>query len=137
MKKIFGIHTGILLLCGVLVLSLSACSGGSWVHRYTKVTDDGGVTALMHNIKSGYTNLVGPLLERNHDVNERDEKGATALIYAVKFDSSAEVINLLLKYGANVNAKDNSEETALTYAIIYGRTDIAAILRKHKVQKNN
>lgn len=56
------------------------------------------------------------LLENGADVNTKDNKNFTLLMYCVKFNDLS-LISLALSYGAKVNVKDLSGFTALDYAI--------------------
>ena len=55
-------------------------------------------------------------LDSGADVNARDERGNTALLYAAEL-CSVEMANMLLERGANVNARDERGNTALMVAI--------------------
>jgi ankyrin repeat protein len=56
------------------------------------------------------------LLENGADVNTKDNKNFTLLMYCAKFNDLT-LISLALSYGAKVNVKDSSGFTALDYAI--------------------
>lgn len=70
---------------------------------------------LIKAAKKGNLELVNSLLENGVDVNSRDEKGWTPLIWA-SFNNYTALIKTLLKKGADVNAKDNEGRTALILA---------------------
>ena len=90
--------------------------------------NDAGRTALMRAVADRNLFYFFPLLERGADVNQRDAKGRTALmyLYAHHFayprpeapDDSLvlEILDELLYYGADVNAADDDGMTALMYA---------------------
>jgi len=56
------------------------------------------------------------LLENGADVNTKDKKNFTLLMYCAQFGDLS-LISLVLSYGAIVNIKDLSGFTALDYAI--------------------
>ena len=56
------------------------------------------------------------LLENGADVNTKDHRNFTLLMYCAKFDDLT-LISLVLSYGAKINLKDLSGFTALDYAI--------------------
>ena len=64
----------------------------------------------------GHINTVRRLLEEGADVNVKDDRGSTALMYASE-EGHVETVKLLLEKGADVNAKDNDGGTAHNYSI--------------------
>jgi hypothetical protein len=71
------------------------------------------------------------LIDAGADVNKKDEKGITALIYAARYDHP-ETVELLLKNGADINQTDGTEgHTALYYAAYYDHPGTAEILLKN------
>lgn len=56
------------------------------------------------------------LLENGADVNTKDKRNFTLLMYCAQFGDLT-LISLVLSYGAKVNVKDLSGFTALDYAI--------------------
>lgn len=98
-------------------------------------------TALTYTAKYGYTDIAKLLIAlRFSDVNEVDNKGNTALIYAVK-NNNPEMVKALIYREADVNLKNNKGNTALIYAVKNNFIDIAKILLKNKDinvnEKNN
>lgn len=63
-------------------------------------------------IDANNTDEIKELIEAGADINARDNKGKTALMYAL----TSEKTKLLLEAGADVNARDNEGKTALMYA---------------------
>ena len=59
------------------------------------------------------------LLDRGADVNMKDSKGYTALMWASYF-GSPEMVNILLDRGADVNVTDKFGDTALIIASKWG-----------------
>ena len=91
-----------------------------------------GWTALMLSIRSEHYDIAQLLLEKDVDVNMRNDSGATALIVASKMRSSAlavlPIINTLLDKGADVDAQDNQGYTALMNAVDEGWDDLVHVL---------
>lgn len=56
------------------------------------------------------------LLENGADVNTKDNKNFTLLMYCVQFNDLS-LIQLVLSYGASINDKDHTGYSALDYAI--------------------
>lgn len=61
-----------------------------------------GLTNLMHYAAEGYIEGCERLLIQGADINQQDNKGATALIYAV-LNNHEEIVRLLLSKGADQN----------------------------------
>lgn len=83
------------------------------------------MTLLMTTLKFGTTNQIETCTELiKHDkidVNIKDTKGNTALMYASKFGKI--MIVELIKHGADVNAKNIYGYTALIFAVIHNQLD--------------
>ena len=58
----------------------------------------------------------GRLRSKTIDVNDRNQEGMTALMFAVE-NNSPEVVQVLLDAGADVNAKDQQKRTVLIRAV--------------------
>jgi ankyrin repeat protein len=69
-----------------------------------------------------------PLLSKGADVNAKNSKGETALMWASQIGPSQEVVRAFLAKGADVNAKTNDGRTALDFAKAGGWDEIRAIL---------
>jgi len=67
------------------------------------------------------------LLENGADVNTKDKKNFTLLMYCVQYNDLS-LISLALSYGARVNDKDISGFTALDYAIKNNNLDAVKLL---------
>jgi len=74
--------------------------------------------------------MINTLLEAGADPNFQDRDGNTALIDAIEFNQTADVIEALLKKGANINLKNKKGETARVIATKFNRPDIAELLTK-------
>ncbi|KAK0636629.1 hypothetical protein B0T17DRAFT_86028 [Bombardia bombarda] len=72
---------------------------------------------LLHTAaKRGNCEIVKMLLDHNADINERNDKGMTALHIAIEHNQG-KVVMLLLQNGVDVNATDNEGHTALSLAV--------------------
>jgi ankyrin repeat protein len=73
-----------------------------------------GATPLMTaaSYRPGYAQSVAMLIEAGADVNLRDDKGETALMYAVR-SHTPKIVEHLLLAGADVNARSEKGSTAL------------------------
>ncbi len=84
------------------------------------VQDQDKMTPLMRALtrdsnKEGQTEIVKLLVSNDCDVNQADEKGNTALIYALQEDRDDIAIFLVL-YGADINSKNKAGITSLQFA---------------------
>ena len=66
-------------------------------------------------VAAKWRNTVIKLLDSGEDVNQRDEKGLTALHWAAALIST-KTAALLIERGADVNARDNKGRTPLQWA---------------------
>lgn len=71
---------------------------------------------LIEASKNGEVKVVENLINKNTDVNCKDEKGLTPLHHAVKIQSES-LVKLLVKSGANVNEKNKNGNTPLMFAV--------------------
>jgi ankyrin repeat protein len=65
--------------------------------------------------------ILRALLRQGADVNERDDHGRTALMYAAEF-GSVKVLKILLRHGADPLAVCRQNKTALMYAVRHGHS---------------
>ena len=70
------------------------------------------------------------LLENGADVNTKDNKNFTLLMFCVQFNDLT-LIELALSYGARVNNSDNSGFKALDYAIKNNNLDAVKLLHNY------
>jgi ankyrin repeat protein len=84
----------------------------------------GGTTPLMQAVLYGDAQSVRRLLDQGADPNQRNDAGATALMWAV---DDLEKTRLLIDHGADVNARSGDARTPLLIAA--GHFDNAAVVR--------
>ncbi len=70
------------------------------------------------------------LLDAGGDPDEKNERGETALHWAVWRGRSPETLAILLDHGANINAKRNDDRTGYALAVISGQKESATLLRE-------
>ncbi|WPC25419.1 ankyrin repeat domain-containing protein [Brachyspira hyodysenteriae] len=101
------------------------------------VTFDEGTTALMIASYYGYADLVNALIQSNADVNMKNKRNYTALLYATDiwsrqgigiYDSNFNVVELLVMAKADVNAVNNYGWSPLFFAADNSNSDVAAFL---------
>lgn len=124
-------QASILLTSCVFALRLSVAVPGGLQVAATKANRNAG---LFQAIEKGDMRAVKDLLDKGADVNARDERGQTPLIYAMEVpheglfireweeseseaNAKRELVRLLLARGADINARDKSGLTALMYAV--------------------
>jgi len=78
--------------------------------------DSKGVTSLMKAVREGNDWKIRTLLKSGSDVNAKDRDGWTPLMYAVRYQSNLNVVNLLLEQKADVKAQNNYSLSALVLA---------------------
>ncbi len=89
------------------------------------------LTPLHRAAAFGPVEMVRDLLKAGADVNARECRGLTPLIFAVATEFAApEIVQTLLKAGADVNARDSSGESALDWAEKFGYPDVIGALKK-------
>ncbi|GHT00174.1 hypothetical protein AGMMS50276_25330 [Synergistales bacterium] len=84
-------------------------------HETPKIRN--GVTPLMIAALEGSADLKGLITQKDTDLNARDERGLTALHYALCGGRLRSVM-ALLDAGADINAVDNDGRNALIYALL-------------------
>ncbi len=96
------------------------------------VQDGAGWTALMMaaSLKDG-DSLVGLLLARGADVNEKTNSGTTALHFAVS-KSNLDIARKLIAHGASTRIKDKRSQLALHRAAAVGNVPIIKLLLENK-----
>ena len=92
-------------------------------------------TALMWASLRGHFDVVRLLLEKNADVNARDDNGETALLSA-SGKGGIDVVRLLLEKGADVHARDKNGRSALMTPSWLGQTDVVRLLLEKGIDVN-
>lgn len=83
--------------------------------------------ALLRASFKGHVIRIGHLLDLHADIDYRDERGLTALHYAI-FGGQEAAVQLLLDRGADLNAKSLIAATPQSLAGLKGRFNIAELL---------
>ena len=94
------------------------------------IRNENGINALMH---AGSIEVIDYLLDKV-DVNQRDFKGYTALMYMINTFPKG-VINLLRHENININATTMEGESALMMACLHG-TNVEVLLKSKKINVN-
>ncbi len=97
---------------------------------------DYGDTALMYAISSGHINVVRYLIDNNADVNVKDFKYSTALIYASTDRGNLEIVKILIDNGADINAKNVFNNGVLALSLFSHNFNIAKYLIKSGADMN-
>lgn len=91
----------------------------------------GSSTRIVDAARAGDFETVLSLCKDGHAVDERDEFGGTALMYAVGARDE-KTVRELLQHGADVNIIDDQGRTALDYAMVFSCPDsIVKLLKEH------
>jgi hypothetical protein len=83
--------------------------------------------AIIKAADSGDSSTIKRLQAEGQNINERDSRGATALMNAI-WSKKTNVAKLLIESGADVKPKDIDGMDALMYAVSYGQDDLINIL---------
>ncbi|MBR2362711.1 MAG: ankyrin repeat domain-containing protein [Spirochaetaceae bacterium] len=87
-------------------------------------------SAFLFAVHSGETvEIIKQMLESGADVNEEDEDGQTALMFAVS-NNAIQSVELLLNAGAEIDAQDIEGFTALMHGITKGSLESVECLLK-------
>ena len=94
--------------------------------------DASGATPLMHAALGGREDITGRLLDANARIDATDSVGWTALHFAARSSSGADVADLLIKKilqsGKSVDIPDNGGTTPLMIAAAYNNTAAVRLL---------
>lgn len=83
------------------------------------------------------TEVLPVLLEKDVDVNRKDERGNTALLLTAQNCCYKGVVKELVRAGADVNAENREGNTALHYALKYGDQESSIFLIKKGADYNH
>jgi ankyrin repeat protein len=90
--------------------------------------EEWGLTEIHHATLRGYSEIVKKLIEKKVNLNEQDNDGYTALVYAAN-NSSNEILKLLLEAGANKALVDPQyKATPLLTAVSNGNLEGCKLL---------
>jgi ankyrin repeat protein len=87
-----------------------------------------GSNALKHVLDREHPEGLRLLLTAGADPNEVNQRGETALHWAIWRSRSAQAVGLLLDSGAGMDARRNDGRTAYAMAVNSGQTEVAALL---------
>ena len=87
-----------------------------------------GNSALLFAAIEGHTNIVQMLLDRNANIDARNNNGESALMLAAA-RGRPDVVRLLLQRGADISVKDKFENTALHNAEKHGGPEVTQLLQ--------
>ena len=90
-----------------------------------------GSNALKHMLDREDPDGVSLLLTAGADPNETNDRGETALHWAVWRGRSADCTGMLIRHGAHLDARRNDGRTAYAIAMQSGQEEIAEFLRSH------
>lgn len=95
--------------------------------------DENGVTLLMKAAKAGNDWDVKKLIQSGANVQKRDADGWSALMYAVRYQNNASLVETLIKSGAHIRVRNKYNTTPLLLAADYSKNpDILAMLLKNR-----
>jgi len=90
-----------------------------------------GANALKHMLDREDLRGLRLLLGAGANPNETNDRGETALHWAVWRGRSPEAIAMLLDHGAELNFRRKDGRTAYALAVLGGQADVAALLKAH------
>lgn len=96
--------------------------GQTWLHIYSTGRD--GLT------EDQELQIVGILLNKGADINNRDNCGETPLFWAVRFGKE-HIVELLIDHDAKINAKEQEGATPLDQALRLGNRSMVELLHQH------
>ncbi len=113
----------------VITVAVLLFMGGLPAHAAEKSGSDSSNlhSEFMQAVVNGETDKIERLVDRGIDINERNEVGATALMWAV-MKKQPDAARLLIKNGADLNARTDSGITALMVAVSEREPDMARLL---------
>ena len=102
--------------------------------------NDSNSTALIEASSIGNLEIVQYILaevekEKKFDIDDKDNNGFSALMYALN-KGRTDIAKCLIEKGADINTKDNNGWTALMYASKFGMVDVVKFLIKNNADAN-
>jgi ankyrin repeat protein len=91
-----------------------------------------GLAALLLAIKKEAATVVQLLLEKGANVEVKDTKENTTLVYAAQLRNGA-IVRLLFEKGADVEVEDQYENVALFWATKLGRKAVTQLLLREDI----
>ncbi|XP_059159705.1 ankyrin repeat domain-containing protein 50-like [Physella acuta] len=88
------------------------------------------ISSLLLAAYHGRVDILSSIIQHDADINTADNRGTTALMFAV-LANSPESITFLLENGASLNMKDNNGDTAMDIAIYSGYQKCVDVLKRH------
>ena len=98
--------------------------------------DVNGDTALTVAAGCGHIDCVQLLLDRNADVNSKDNRRGMAALIVAAIVGKIECMRLLLERGADVNSRDNDGHTSLLFATQEGKIECMRLLLDRNADVN-
>jgi hypothetical protein len=95
--------------------------------------NDSWGTPLMWAARFGYKNICQTLLDRQAEVNIKNQYGLSPLM-AAACHGHVDTCQLLLEHNAQINAKNNKGKTSLHFAAKEGYNCVCQLLLKHHAQ---
>jgi ankyrin repeat protein len=112
------------LLSGAVSIASILIANGS---QLLDTADDFGTTALHHAASVNDTTNTSALISASVQVDAKDLRGQTPLMYAA-MNGAADVVTVLLNANASSGEKDNSGRDAESIARNYGNTTVANVI---------
>ncbi len=113
----------IVLTCGLSILIFSGIS-------FADIKED-----WLNAAQNGHLDVVKALLVKGVNVNMKNEKGVTALMFATQ-NGHTEIVKELIANDADVNMKSGHGWTALMFAAQNGHTETVRVLLDNKANVN-
>jgi ankyrin repeat protein len=93
-------------------------------------------TDLLNAVKNQKLNEVKDILKHNSfQINMKDERGFTPLLYATYTDN-VQIVKILLEYNPDVNTQDVTGNTALMGVSFKGNLDMVSLLLSNDADIN-
>lgn len=109
---------------------------GIWKPTIVDATDKNDETPLMRAVRGSFESTARLLIKKGADLEARDRRGMTPLLWACRGPGGAKMIELLLEHHANVEAMDYRGETPLTRASESGDEEMVKLLLKYHANTN-